>query len=151
MLHEWFELVISLKWIWWVLDIVRWLLFIFITPERVNKWLFFFLQPELIEDPGDTIATHIMNLGSNFSTATQHFISWYLICYGAFKVLVSILLYKKIRWAYPLVIYFLFIFIWYQIYRYTNTHAIMLLILSIFDLIVIYLTWIEYVKLNKQK
>jgi uncharacterized membrane protein len=151
MLHEWFELAIFLKWIGWVFDIIRWFLFIFITPVRVNRRIFSFLQPELIEDPGDTIATHIINLWNHFSSATQHFVMWYLICYGVAKLIVSILLYKKVRWAYPLAIYFLLIFIWYQLHRYTMTHSPLLLLLSIVDLIIIYLTVTEYLRLKNKK
>ena len=151
LLHEWFELAVFLKWIWWLLDIVRWCLFVFITPVRLNNRIFSFLQPELLEDPGDKIATHIINLSNHFSAATQHFVIWYLICYGFAKIIVSVLLYKKVRWAYPLAIYFLLVFIGYQIHRYTVTYSPLLLILSIVDLVIIYLTAIEYLKIKNKK
>jgi uncharacterized membrane protein len=47
-------------------------------------------------------------------------------------------------WAYPLSLGFLGAFIIYQGYRYTHTHAVSLILLTVFDLIVAYLIWHEY-------
>jgi uncharacterized membrane protein len=47
-------------------------------------------------------------------------------------------------WAYPLSIWVLLAFIAYQLYRYTFTHSIGLILLSIFDLVVLWLIWHEY-------
>jgi len=40
------------------------------------------------------------------------------------------------------------LFLVYQIYRYSHTHSVWLLALSILDLFVIVLTWLEYQRLR---
>jgi uncharacterized membrane protein len=47
-------------------------------------------------------------------------------------------------WAYPASLAALGLFIVYQLYRFTDTHGIGLIILTIFDLVVMVLIWQEY-------
>jgi uncharacterized membrane protein len=60
-------------------------------------------------------------------------------------VLVAALLRDKI-WAYPWMIAFLIVFIVYQIYRLTFAFSIGLVALTVFDLVVVWLTYREYGK-----
>lgn len=54
----------------------------------------------------------------------------------------------KRLWSYPLAMAFLFLFVVYQMYRYTHTHSVWRVWLSIFDLAVILLTWLEYERMR---
>jgi len=47
-------------------------------------------------------------------------------------------------WAYPASLAALGLFIVYQLYRFTDTHGIGLIVLTIFDLVVMVLIWQEY-------
>jgi uncharacterized membrane protein len=58
---------------------------------------------------------------------------------------VAALLRDKI-WAYPLMIAFLIVFIVYQVYRMTFAFSIGLLGLTVFDVVVVWLTYREYGK-----
>jgi uncharacterized membrane protein len=70
----------------------------------------------------------------------------YLLLHGVIKiVLVAALLRDKI-WAYPWMIVFLIVFIVYQAYRMTFAFSIGLLGLTIFDVVVVWLTYREYRK-----
>ncbi len=60
-------------------------------------------------------------------------------------VLVAALLRDKI-WAYPWMIAFLIVFIVYQIYRMTFAFSVGLLGLTVFDVLVVWLTYREYGK-----
>jgi len=60
-------------------------------------------------------------------------------------VLVTALLRNKV-WAYPWMIAFLIAFIAYQVYRMTFAFSIGLLGLTVFDLVVVWLTYREYGK-----
>jgi uncharacterized membrane protein len=63
---------------------------------------------------------------------------------GAVKAgLVSALLLKK-WWAYPLTVVAFSLFLVYQVYRYLHTHSAWLLVLSMLDLFLIVVTWLEY-------
>ena len=58
-------------------------------------------------------------------------------------LLVGALLRRKL-WAYPIAMIAFGAFILYQLYRFTFTHSIGLIALSVFDLAVIWLIWLEY-------
>jgi uncharacterized membrane protein len=47
-------------------------------------------------------------------------------------------------WAYPLTIGVFGAFAMYQVFRFTHTHSWALVILTIFDVLIILLTWNEY-------
>jgi len=72
------------------------------------------------------------------------FAAAYLIVHGLIKLfLVASLLLGRL-WAYPLSLWFLAAFIVYQCYRYLHTHSISLVLLTVFDLAVVFLIWREY-------
>lgn len=58
-------------------------------------------------------------------------------------LLVAGLLREKL-WAYPASLAVLGLFIVYQLYRYSYTHGVGLIVLSLFDVMVIVLVWHEY-------
>ncbi len=104
---------------------------------------------ELAEDRHDWIASHMLDFARHFSVADHDFYAFYLLSHGLVKaVLVWGLLREKL-WAYPASFAVFGAFIAYQLYRYTFTHEIALIVLSIFDLFVIYLAVHEYRLLRK--
>jgi len=104
-----------------------------------------FTAPELLEDPGDWWANFLGNAVQKFSVESQTFASAYLVIHGLIKVvLVAALLWGRGLWVYTASIWALVAFIAYQLYRFTHTHSIWLLLLTAVDLAVIYLIWREY-------
>ena len=88
-------------------------------------------------------------LQRHFPLGEQHFYAFYLLSHGLVKsVLVFGLLREKL-WAYPASFVVFGAFIAYQLYRYSWTHDIALIALSVFDLFVIYLAAHEYRLLRK--
>lgn len=142
--HKSFEIGIILKGIDGVLEVIGGILLMFLNPLRLNILTVILTQHELSEDPRDVIANYMIKISSNFSISTQYFGVFYLISHGVVKFILVMLLREKKLWAYPLTIVSLVLFIIYQIYRYTIDHSIGLLILTIFDIIMIVLTFIEY-------
>src|SRR6266480_595407 len=71
----------------------------------------------------------------------------YLLWHGAVKVGLVAALLRGQRWAYPAAIVAFLAFLVYQISRYAHTHAPELLVLSVLDVLVILLTWLEYRRL----
>jgi uncharacterized membrane protein len=47
-------------------------------------------------------------------------------------------------WAYPLTMAVFAAFSVYQVYRFAHTHSLALALLTVFDVLIIYLTWEEY-------
>ena len=101
-------------------------------------------QSELIEDKRDFVANHLALWAQGFSIESQHFYARYLSSHGVVKLaLVAGLLMRKL-WAYPTTVVVLGLFIVYQLYRYTHTHGLGLLLLTTLDVVVVGLTWHEY-------
>lgn len=142
--HKGFEIAILLKAIDGILEIIGGILLVFLNPSRLNNLLVWLTQHELSEDPRDVIANFMIKLSAKFTMSTQYFGIFYLISHGIIKLILIIFLYKRKVWAYPLTIISLIMFILYQIYRYILNPSIGLLILTIFDVIMIILTFIEY-------
>ncbi|TAL81363.1 MAG: DUF2127 domain-containing protein [Candidimonas sp.] len=101
-------------------------------------------QDELTEDPRDFIANHLLAFADTFSISSQHFYAFYLLSHGAVKVFLVIFLLKNKLWAYPVSLGVLGLFILYQVYRFSYTHSIALVVLTVFDLVVMVLIWHEY-------
>ena len=79
-----------------------------------------------------------------FSVGTQLFVSFYLLANGLTKaVLIAGLLRGKLGY-YPAAIAVFAAFVGYQLYRYSLTHSAWLILLTLLDLVVIWLTWREY-------
>ncbi|MFT8314904.1 MAG: DUF2127 domain-containing protein [Clostridium sp.] len=142
--HKSFEIGILLKGINGILEIISGVLLIFLNPYRLSKLVVLLTYNELLEDPKDIIANFVMRSSLGFNLSIQHFGIFYLISHGMIKLFLVIMLWKKKMFAYPLTIFSLILFIIYQIYRYTFSNSVWLLGLTIFDSIMIILTFIEY-------
>lgn len=109
-----------------------------------TKIVAYLVAGELIEDPQDFVATSIQHILPYFSEHTQLFIAFYLLSHGVIKIFLAIGLLRNKIWAYPTAIVVFILFITYQLYRFTYTHSTFLILLTIFDLFVVVLTWHEY-------
>ncbi|HVH78741.1 MAG TPA: DUF2127 domain-containing protein, partial [Stellaceae bacterium] len=69
---------------------------------------------------------------------------WYLLSHGAVKLALVVALLCGMLWAYPVSIVVFTAFIVYQLCLFTLSHAIGLIVLTVFDLLVIWLIWLEY-------
>ncbi len=116
----------------------------FATQHFILHSLAFFTQDELIEDPKDGFANYIMHSVNHFTSGGKLFVVSYLLSHGLVKLLLVIGLYMKKLWAYPLSLAVLGLFIAYQVHRYFITHSVLLVILTIFDVFIMWLIWKEY-------
>ena len=131
------------------LEIVGGVLFLF--TGAVTSIVQFLVQGELIEDPGDFIANSIQHYLPYFSEHSQLFATFYLLSHGVIKIFLVVGLLRNKLWAYPSAIVVYFLFIAYQLYRFTYTHSVFLVLLTVFDLFVIWLTWHEYKVVKKNQ
>ncbi|MGB8315382.1 MAG: DUF2127 domain-containing protein [Aestuariivirga sp.] len=143
-IHRIFEVSILLKGAHALIECAGGLLLAFISTSTIAGLVKTLTQEELIEDPHDLVATSLMNFAQNFSVSTEHFYAFYLLSHGIVKLLLVIGLLRNRLWAYPASLAALGLFIVYQLYRYSYTHGIGLIILTVFDLAVIWLVWHEY-------
>jgi uncharacterized membrane protein len=142
--HVSFEIALILKAINGLFEIAGGVLLTFLNQGNLNRIIAMLTQGELSEDPKDVFAAAILHFSENFSISSQHFGIFYLISHGIIKLILVVILWRKKLWAYPLTIVLLGLFICYQLYRYAVSPSVIMILLTVLDLIVILLTFIEY-------
>ncbi len=143
-IHQIFEVSILLKGAHALIECIGGLVLAFVSTSAISALVEMLTQDELIEDPHDFIAAHLLEFSRNFSVSSKHFYAFYLLSHGAIKVLLVIGLLRGKLWAYPASIVVMVAFIAYQIYRYVDTRSPGLIVLTVFDLFVLALIWHEY-------
>jgi uncharacterized membrane protein len=122
-----------------------------VSPASILHVVALLTQDELTEDPRDLVANYLLRAATQMSLGGKRFAAIYLLSHGVIKIgLVWALLRSKL-WAYPLSIAVFGAFIAYQLYRFTFTHGLGLIALSVFDLVVVCLIYLEYRALKRQR
>jgi uncharacterized membrane protein len=142
--HDSFVVGVVLKGLNGLAELVGAIALFFTTPEAIRSFIRALTLHELTEDPHDVIANVLLNAAKSFSVSTQVFGILYLAIHGVVKLFLVIMLLRRKYWAYPVAIAVFSVFIIYQMYQYTISHAIGLVALSIIDIAVIALTIVEY-------
>lgn len=150
-LHLAFEVTLILKGIFALLEILGGILTYFITQQFLLRLVVAITQEELTEDPRDFVARYLIQSAQDFSLSSQHFASLYLLSHGIIKIFLIIGLLREKFWYYPLAIIMFALFILYQIFRFSVTHSLWLLVITLLDIIVIWLTWHEYRYLRRHR
>ena len=131
-IHQLFVVSVAAKGLHALVEIAGGLALYLLGADTIAQWI----------RPHEWAARH-------FNGSEQHFYAFYLLSHGLVKsVIVAGLLREKL-WAYPVSFAVFTGFIAYQLYRYSYTHDIGLIILSIFDLFVIAVAVHEYRLLRK--
>jgi len=142
--HQIFVVSVLAKGIHAIIEIVGGLALYLVSTETIVRVINNWSYDELIDDPRDWIANHLLTFTSRFSVAEHDFYAFYLLSHGLIKSVLVIGLLREKLWAYPASFAVFGAFIAYQLYRYSYTHDFGLILLSIFDLFVIYLAIHEY-------
>ncbi|TPE53770.1 DUF2127 domain-containing protein [Amaricoccus solimangrovi] len=143
-IHQTFEVSILLKGAHALIEIVGGLFFYLVSTATILSWVNLLTREELTEDPRDFVATHLLGAAQSLTGATENFYAFYLISHGAIKIALVLGLLREKPLAYPLSLAALGVFILYQLYRYSYTHAPALIVLTVFDLVVCWLVWHEW-------
>jgi len=143
-LHEAFIAGILIKGVDAVLQIIGGVCLLLISPQSLNSLLLSLISHEFSGYPH-----FLAHWAQGWSVSSQLFAGLYLLSHGIAKLaIVTVLLEGKI-WAYHVGILFFLLFIIYQLYRYSYTHSVWLIVLSLFDIAVIWLTWVEYRRVKR--
>ncbi len=103
---------------------------------------------ELLQDPTDILANYLIKASHNVSFSTLSFAAVYLMIHGFIKIgLVTGLWFKKL-WAYPLAEIVLSLFIIYQLIRFSRTHSLILILLTLLDIVILFLVSHEYKRIK---
>ena len=145
-----FDVAMILKGLNGLLEIIGGILLIFLTPDRMNNFMRFITQAELLEDPKDMVANLFLRFGREFSVSSQNFGIFYLLSHGILKVVLVTLLLRRKLWAYPISLVVFVLFVVYQIYRFTISHSAFMILLSIIDIVIIVMTYMEYKRIKAE-
>ncbi|HET9174082.1 MAG TPA: DUF2127 domain-containing protein [Candidatus Saccharimonadales bacterium] len=127
-------------------EILGGIILLFISADTINSIVRTLTQHELSTDPHDFISTHLVNAAHSFTKGGRYFAAFYLLSHGIVKVVLIVALFKEKIWAYPWMMAVLGAFIIYQAYRMTYKFSFGLLVLTLFDIFIVCLTWLEYKK-----
>jgi uncharacterized membrane protein len=142
--HRIFDISVALKGLHALIEIIGGLLLYLVSTDTIIGIINRYSEGELVEDPNDLIANHLLRFAQDFSVEKHNFYAFYLLSHGIVKLVVVAGLLREKLWAYPASFIVFGAFIAYQLYRYSYTHDFTLILLSIFDLFVIALAIHEY-------
>ncbi len=128
-----------------MLETLGGILLLLVNPAEINHFARWLTQSELSSDPHDWLANHILKTAHSLTGKALIFGAIYLLAQGIVKiVLVWQVLHDRI-WAYLALITVVGLFAIYQIYRLAWVKfSVSLFLLTVFDLLIIYLTQREY-------
>jgi uncharacterized membrane protein len=111
--------------------------------DRILPYILSLANDALIENPNDFFATHF----SKYTHPTHSmliFAALYLLAHGTVKLILTTGLWLNKMWAYPAALGIISIFIVFQLIRVLEKGSILLLLLTIFDCLFVFLIWYEY-------
>lgn len=140
-----FRIGLLLKGLDGLLETLGGILLLIVRPEQIDRLAHWLTQGELSQDPHDFIASHVLKTAHHLTGASLAFGAAYLLSHGLVKL---VLVYEVLRdhlWAYIALIVVTAVFVVYQIYRMAAVKfSVSLLLLTVLDLAIIYLTQKEY-------
>lgn len=123
---------------------------IYATPGGLDGLSRLLVRTELTQDPNDPFALWITTQIALLPPDADQFYTLYFIIHGILNLGAVLALLAGLRWAYPASIAALIGFIAYQMYKYVHGGGIMMIILTIIDIFVIWLIWVEYSALRDE-
>lgn len=143
-LHDVFLVSIWIKALVGLGQVVSGTMLLLVKQETLAAFVVRATTPELVEDPNDWFATLLQTSAHDWAGGTQWFVSMYLVVHGLIKIALVAGLLRRKMWSYPVSMWVLGAFIVYQLYRYTVTHSVWLLLLTALDAVVVALIHHEY-------
>jgi uncharacterized membrane protein len=144
-----FRVSIILKGLDAVAEIIGGALLLFITPSDITHFVGWLTRSELAEDPHDYIATLLNHSAHHLAASSTLFGAIYLLSHGVIKLFAIINVLRDKYWAYPVLIIVLIGFVVYQVIDIITKHSITMSLLTIFDIFIIIMTWLEWEKKRK--
>jgi uncharacterized membrane protein len=144
LLDKFFEVSVIVKGVEGVIETVAGLVVLFVGSQSLAAWAIALSSQELSDDPTDLFATYVVHTGQHLASGGTTFLVAYLLVHGIIKLTaVGSLLLNKL-WGYPFSIVTLGLFMLYQIYEISLHHSVFLVLLTIFDIFLMWLIFREY-------
>ncbi len=96
------------------------------------------------DDADDFLTRELLSAAHSFSVSNALLVGGYVFARGLVQLLLSFALLRNKLWAYPLLLLVLLILILTQLYAIYLSHSILTGLITIVDMITVYLVWHEY-------
>lgn len=150
-LHDSFRVGITVKGFDGILEIVSGAALWLLSPAKMSDLIRGLCEHMLSRIPNGYISAHLIAASQKLNNDSREFAAFYLLTHGLVKVILVVCLWMNKLWAYPLTIAVFGLFMLYQMARFTHTHSITLILLTVFDGLIIYLTWMEFQQQKSRK
>lgn len=141
-----FEIGIFLKGLDGLIEVAGGTLLALVRPEQINRVVNFFTAEDLSKNSHNFIASHLVHWSQHLSSGALAFGAVYLLAHGISKLILVVEILRNHLWAYLGLIVLTAAFIVYQTYEIYYSHSISLVLLTLFDAVIVYLTVREYKK-----
>jgi len=117
---------------------------LFLRPEQISSLAHVLTAGELREDPHDFMAHLLLHGAASMSSSAAMIGAAYLIFHGAVKLAIVTALLRGSRRVYPWAIGALGAFLVLQIVQFVGSPSIGVALLTLFDAVILWLTWREW-------
>lgn len=148
LLDKFFEVSVIVKGVEGVFETVAGLAVLLVGSHSLASFAFWLAGQELVEDPSNGFATYIAHTGDKLASGGTTFLVAYLLVHGLIKLIAVGSLLRNELWGYPFSMITLGLFMLYQLFEITQTHSVLLSLLTVFD---IFLMWLIYREYQHQK
>ena len=147
LLDRTFQVGIILKGLDGIVETLGGVFLLAISPRQIDRLAAWITRHDLAGDPHGYVAVHLERYAHNLTSASVTFGAVYLLVHGLAKIVLVVALLRGKRWAYPWLIGVLLAFVVYQLYRIAIVPSGGLIFLTVFDLVIVWLTWREWRRL----
>lgn len=144
LLDKVFEAGLLIKGIDGAIEFLGGLLLLFVSPSSIHRFLAFITQQSLSENPHDKFAHFVLHAADSLNTANKDFLIIYLWIHAAVKLISVVGILRNILWAYPFALITLGLLALYQLYSIYVHTSLGLILLTTFDIFILFMIWREY-------
>jgi uncharacterized membrane protein len=146
--HQLFEVSVVLKGLHALTELAMGTAILLLSPFMVANFLVGFAVHEQQKGWPDFVVNFLLHVAQAAVGGGQHFAGIYLLAVGVINLGLVIGLLTGRLWAFPGALAAIAMLMAYQLYRYTHTHAVVLILLTLFDAVVWWLVRHEYFQLR---
>ncbi len=146
LLDRTFEIGIILKGLDGVIELAGAVLVAFVPAHVIIRFATHLTERQLSKDPHSFIAGHILQYTNELVGQGKWFATFFLLTHGLIKIVLVFGLLRSLPWAYPFAFVTLGSFTIYQFWLIATHPTVGIILLTLFDMFIIWLTWREYQK-----
>jgi uncharacterized membrane protein len=143
-IHRLFQGGLALKGVNAAFEAAGGLTLLYIKTSVLVHFIESLTQDELHHDRHDLVANALLHFANGISVSNKHFFALYFAAHGIIKIIIVAGLLREKMWMFPVGLAALGTFVTYQLYRVSIGHSIGLMIVTFFDILIMWFVWREW-------